>query len=110
MPVVSYTRENIERFARSLAHCDREHHPRLWVSNRNVVVALRGHALCFANAHRIQVVLTHAEIAFGLNAYRRARGLRRPSEWSSRFRPITAHRDRGAEAPSLPSVADGFVK
>ena len=28
------------------------------------IAALRGHALCFANAHRIQVELSHHDIAF----------------------------------------------
>jgi hypothetical protein len=78
MSVVSYTRENIERFAKALARYDREEHADLWISNATVVAALRGHALCFANAHRIQVVLTDNEIAFGLKAYRRARGWHRP--------------------------------
>ena len=78
MLVVSYTRENIERFAKALARYDREEHADLWISNATVVAALRGHALCFANAHRIQVVLTDNEIALGLKAYRRARGWHRP--------------------------------
>ena len=78
MSVISYGRENIERFANVLAGYDREQHPGLWVSDETVRAALRGHALCFANAHRVQVVLTHAEIAFGLKVYRRACGLRLP--------------------------------
>ena len=78
MSVVSYTRENIERFAKALARYDREEHADLWISNATVVAALRGHAQCFANAHRIHVLLTDDEIAFGLKAYRRARGWHRP--------------------------------
>lgn len=78
MSVVSYTREHIERFAKALARHDREEHPDLWTSNTSVVAALRGHALCFANAHRIRVVLTDDDIAVGLKAYRRARGWHRP--------------------------------
>jgi len=80
MSVVSYTRENIEWFAKALARYDREEHADLWISNATVVAALRGHALCFANAHRIHVALTDDEIAFGLKAYRRARGWHRPRE------------------------------
>ena len=78
MSVVSYTREHIERFAKALARYDREEHADLWISNATVLTALRGHALCFANAHRIHVALTDDEIAFGLKAYRRARGWHRP--------------------------------
>jgi hypothetical protein len=78
MPDVSYTREHIERFAKALARYDREEHADLWISNASIVAALRGHALCFANAHRIRIVLTDDEIAFGLSSYRRARGWHRP--------------------------------
>jgi hypothetical protein len=77
MSVVSYTREHIERFAKALARHDREEHPDLWVSNTTIIAALRGHALCFANAHRIHVVLTNDDIAGGLKAYRQACGWHR---------------------------------
>jgi len=77
MPV-SYTRQHIEQFAKVLAKNDRRFHPRQWVIDDTIIAALRGHALCFANAHRIQVELSHNDIAFGLKTYRRVRGLRRP--------------------------------
>ena len=99
MSVVCYTREHIERFAKALARHDREEHADLWISNATVLTALRGHALCFANAHRIHVALTDDEIAFGLKAYRRARGWHRPQVTG--YLASAYHRPRKTSAQPL---------
>ena len=82
MPGPSYSRDDMRRFALASAEFDRKHHARIWMADDTVIDALRGHALCFANVHRIQVNLTGDDLAFGLAAYRSARKQRRP-EWVS---------------------------
>jgi len=88
MPGKEYTREHMRQFAIAAAAYDRKHHPRTWKDDDDIVAACHGHALCFANAHRVQVTLNNADLAFGLAAYRRARAQRRPKSLVSVALPL----------------------
>ena len=90
MPSIVYTRAHMRRFASATAAYDRKQRPRTWASDDEVIAALHGHALCFSNAHRIQVTLSHADLAFGLATYRRARGQRRPKHLVSAPLPLVS--------------------
>ena len=77
-----------------------EGHARIWIPDETIIDAIRGNALCFANAHRIQVNLTNEDVAFGIASYRRARGQRRPKYLVSAPLPLVsvlgAQRDKAA--------------
>ena len=88
MPGNQYTQADMRRFAIATAAYDRKQHPRTWASDDDVLAGLHGHALCFANAHRIQVTISSSDLACGLAAYRRARGLRRPKHLASVALPL----------------------
>ena len=90
MPSIVYTRAHIRHFAIANATYDRKRHPRTWMNDDDIIAAFRGHALAFANAHRIQVTLSHADLAFGLATYRRARGQRRPKHLVSAPLPLVS--------------------
>jgi hypothetical protein len=88
MPGIFYSRAHMRHFAIATAEYDRKHHARTWIYDETIVAMLRGHALCFANANRIQVTLTNDDVMFGLAAYRRARGQRRPKHLTSVSLPL----------------------
>jgi hypothetical protein len=88
MPGVCYSRDDMRRFASATAAFDRKHHARCWTPDEDIIDALRGHALCFAHANRIQVILTGDDLAFALSAYRRARNQRRPKYVTSATLPF----------------------
>lgn len=75
----TYTRETMRAFALALAANHARRFPRTYVADDDVLAAISGHALCFANAHRVQVVLDASDLAAGLAVYRRARAQRRPA-------------------------------
>jgi hypothetical protein len=77
-PKATYSRDTLRTFALDLAKNDARQRPRTYVADDVITDAISGHALCFANAHRIEVTLSTADLTYGLNAYRRARGQRRP--------------------------------
>lgn len=90
MPNIVYTRADLRRFAIANAAYDRKHHPRTWMNDDEIIAALRGHALAFANAHRIVVMLSHADLAFGLATYRRTRAQRRPKHLAATPLPLVS--------------------
>jgi hypothetical protein len=100
MPGGCYSRDDMRRFAIATAAFDRKRHARIWIPDETIIDAIRGNALCFANAHRIQVNLTNEDLAFGLASYRRARGQRRPKYLASAPLPLVsvlgAKRDKAA--------------
>jgi hypothetical protein len=100
MPGIVYSRAHMRRFAIATAEYDRKHHARTWTPDDSIVAALSGHALCFANAHHIQVNLINEDIEFVLSCYRRARGQRRPKHLVTAPLPLVnvlgAHRDHAA--------------
>jgi len=90
MPAITYSREHMRRFAIATAAYDRKHRARTWMPDEAIIEALRGHAHCFASAHRIQVNLTSRDFAFGLAVYRRARGQKRPKHVTSAPLPLVS--------------------
>lgn len=77
-PKATYSRETMRTFALNLAVNDARQRPRTYVADDVIIDAISGHALCFANAHGVEVTLNTADLTYGLTAYRRARGQRRP--------------------------------
>ena len=98
MSEAAYTRAVIERFAKAVAAYDAKHHRKRWIDDETILAALRGHAVCFANAHRIQVVLSHRDLGFGLKVYRRARGLRRRPGRATALPLVSVHGRRSHAA------------
>jgi hypothetical protein len=94
-PKATYSRDTLRLFALGLATSDARQRPRTYVADDVILDAISGHALCFANAHRIEVTLSTADLTYGLNAYRRARGQPRPAHYIAKIAALPLLRVMG---------------
>jgi hypothetical protein len=97
---IPYTRDTLLDFAKRMAHNDKRLKPRTWYPDSLIVEAIQGHAHAYSQAHRVDVTLTHDDLTFGLETYRRERGLiRRASDMPTM--PLIIHTEGAANAKPL---------